>query len=64
MGIAEELMRQADHLGNYEGSDPSQASLRRTVSTSYYALFHLLVEAAATPAIRKLRVAVHRPLLH
>jgi len=47
MGIAEDLLRQADHLATYEGSNPSQASLRRAVSTAYYALFHLLVEAAA-----------------
>jgi hypothetical protein len=45
MGIAEDLLRQADHLATYEGSNPSQASLRRAVSTAYYALFHLLVEA-------------------
>jgi uncharacterized protein (UPF0332 family) len=47
MGIVEDLLRQADHLATYEGSNPSQASLRRAVSTAYYALFHLLVEAAA-----------------
>jgi uncharacterized protein (UPF0332 family) len=47
MGIAEDLLRQADHLAAYEGLHPSQASLRRPVSTAYYALFHLLVEAAA-----------------
>jgi len=47
MGIAEDLLRQADHLATYEGLNPSQASLRRAVSTAYYALFHLLVEAAA-----------------
>src|SRR5580700_4531314 len=47
MGIAEDLLRQADHLATYEGPNPCQASLRRAVSTAYYALFHLLVEAAA-----------------
>jgi uncharacterized protein (UPF0332 family) len=47
MGIADDLLRQADHLATYEGLNPSQASLRRAVSTAYYALFHLLVEAAA-----------------
>jgi uncharacterized protein (UPF0332 family) len=47
MGIAEDLLRQADHLATYEGPNPGQASLRRAVSTAYYALFHLLVEAAA-----------------
>jgi hypothetical protein len=47
MGIAEDLLRQADHLATYEGLNPSQASLRRAVSTAYYAVFHLLAEAAA-----------------
>ena len=47
MGIAGDLLRQAEHLAAYEGPNPSQASLRRSVSTAYYALFHLLVEAAA-----------------
>jgi len=48
MGLAEDLLRQADHLATYEGLNPSQASLRRAVSTAYYALFHLLIEEAAS----------------
>jgi hypothetical protein len=47
MGIAQDLLQQADHLASYEGANPSQASLRRAVSTAYYALFHLLTEEAA-----------------
>lgn len=47
MGVAEDLLQQANHLATYEGPDPSQVSLRRAVSTAYYALFHLLAEAAA-----------------
>ena len=47
MGLAEDLLVQAEHLAAYEGLSPSQASLRRAVSTAYYALFHLLVDAAA-----------------
>jgi hypothetical protein len=47
MGLAEDLLRQADHLATYEGVNPTQASLRRAVSTAYYALFHLLIEDAA-----------------
>jgi uncharacterized protein (UPF0332 family) len=43
MGIAQDLLQQAHHLARYETS-PSQASLRRAVSTAYYALFHLLLE--------------------
>ncbi len=47
MGIAQDLLQQADHLASYEGANPSQASLRRAVSTAYYALFHLLTEESA-----------------
>lgn len=48
MGIAHDLLRQAKHLATYEGENPSQASLRRAVSTAYYALFHLLTGEAAS----------------
>jgi len=47
MGLADDLLHQANHLATYEGLNPSQASLRRAVSTAYYALFHLLTEDAA-----------------
>jgi hypothetical protein len=47
MGLAQDLLQQARHLATYEGANPSQASLRRAVSTAYYALFHLLIEDAA-----------------
>jgi hypothetical protein len=47
MGLAQDLLQQANHLASYEGANPSQASLRRAVSTAYYALFHLLIEDAA-----------------
>lgn len=41
------LLRQARHLATRERLRPQQASLRRAVSTAYYALFHLLVTAAS-----------------
>jgi hypothetical protein len=47
MGLAQDLLQQANHLATYEGANPSQAALRRSVSTAYYALFHLLVQDAA-----------------
>lgn len=47
MGLAQDLLEQAKHLASYEGNNPTQASLRRAVSTSYYALFHLLLEDAS-----------------
>lgn len=48
MGVAHDLLQQADYLAGYEGTNPSQTSLRRAVSTAYYALFHLLIEDAAS----------------
>ncbi|MBV8708455.1 MAG: hypothetical protein JO182_06125 [Acidobacteriaceae bacterium] len=36
----------ADHLSRRERRKPKQASLRRAISTAYYALFHLLIEEA------------------
>jgi hypothetical protein len=37
------LLEQAQHLLRREKRRPRQASLRRAISTAYYALFHLLV---------------------
>lgn len=34
------------HLANREKKKPRQASLRRAISTDYYALFHLLIHGA------------------
>jgi uncharacterized protein (UPF0332 family) len=47
VGLAQDLLQQANHLATWEGPNPSQASLRRAVSTAYYALFHLLIEQAS-----------------
>lgn len=47
MGYAEDLLEQAGHLAKRELKKPKQASLRRSVSAAYYALFHLLVGDAA-----------------
>ena len=46
MAFADDLLEQAYHLANLESGDPKQASLRRAVSTAYYALFHLLIDEA------------------
>ena len=46
MAFADDLLEQAYHLANRESGDPKQASLRRAVSTAYYALFHLLIDEA------------------
>jgi hypothetical protein len=44
MAFAEDLLKQAFLLVNKEPRNPTQASLRRSVSTAYYALFHLLIQ--------------------
>jgi uncharacterized protein (UPF0332 family) len=46
MAFPDQLLEQALHLANRERKRPRQASLRRAVSTAYYALFHLLIREA------------------
>ena len=47
-----DLLRQARHLARKEPRRPRQASLRRSVSACYYALFHLLVDKAVRRMVR------------
>src|SRR6267154_902113 len=47
MPYPDHLLEQAKHLANREKKRPRQASLRRAVSTAYYALFHLLIHEAS-----------------
>ena len=47
MRLHDGLLEQAQHLLRREKRRPKQASLRRAISTAYYALFHLLVFDAA-----------------
>ena len=47
MSLPRDLLAQAALLATKEPRRPRQASLRRSVSACYYALFHLLVDAAA-----------------
>ncbi len=44
MSLYAELLKQAHFLARKEPKKPTQANLRRSVSASYYALFHLLVD--------------------
>jgi hypothetical protein len=46
MPYPEHLLEQARHLARREKTRPRQASLRRAVSTAYYALFHMLIGEA------------------
>jgi uncharacterized protein (UPF0332 family) len=43
MAYADDLLRDSRHLAARGGKHPRQSSLRRAVSTAYYAAFHLLV---------------------
>ena len=47
MSLHADLLAQARHLLRKEPRRPKQASLRRAVSTAYYALFHLLVHESS-----------------
>jgi uncharacterized protein (UPF0332 family) len=47
VGFPQELLEQAQHLANREPTRPRQASLRRSLSAAYYALFHLLTTETA-----------------
>jgi len=46
MSFPSHLLEQARHLAHRERKRPRQASLRRSVSTAYYALFHHLINEA------------------
>ncbi len=69
MPFPNDLLEQARHLANREPKRPKQASLRRAVSTGYYALFHLLsIETAKNwkrPAERSTvaRMLDHAPMV-
>lgn len=51
MALADDLLGQAHQLATHEPKRPKQASLRRAVSTAYYALFHLLLDAVAREVV-------------
>ena len=52
MSLPTDLLAQARHLAAKETRRPRQASLRRTASACYYALFHLLVQDASRRLVR------------
>ena len=59
MAFHDELLEQAQHLANRERKQPRQASLRRAISSAYYALFHLLI----AEAVSKWKITTQRPQL-
>jgi hypothetical protein len=50
--LSDELLAQAQLLATKEPKRPKQASLRRSISSAYYALFHLLIEEATRRFVR------------
>ena len=52
MSYHADLLEQAEHLARRERRRPRQASLRRSISASYYALFHLLIDEAVGRMLR------------
>jgi len=69
MALHYDLIHQARSLARHEPKKPRQASLRRSVSAAYYALFHLLTSAASDrlitgPGRGALRSAVRRAFDH
>ncbi len=47
MAYHDELLQQAKELVHKDSNNPTQAGLRRSVSSAYYALFHLLIFEAS-----------------
>ena len=69
MTYSRDLLAQARTLARLEPKRPKQASLRRAVSTAYYALFHGLTTDAAQAmlpgnTVRTLRVSFRRAFTH
>lgn len=68
MAYPEELLAVARQLANSHADLPVQASLRRALSTAYYALFHLLISEAVSactdPALQQVlaRTFDHGPM--
>ncbi len=60
MSLHHDLLEQARHLAKRERCRPRQASLRRSVSSAYYAAFHLLVHDGAALLARGSGVAALR----
>lgn len=62
------LLQQARDLATRERQRPLQVSLRRAVSSAYYALFHLLIQEAsrslAKASDKRLRLLLPRAFVH
>ncbi|MCB9766722.1 MAG: hypothetical protein H6752_00895 [Candidatus Omnitrophica bacterium] len=63
MSLETDLLKLARSLATRDRGRPKQASLRRAVSTAYYALFHLLIREATQRLLRGPALDDHRPSL-
>lgn len=60
MYLPNDLLEQAMHLATREiKGKPRQASLRRSISSAYYALFHLLIDQAASACAPAVPTVLH-----
>jgi hypothetical protein len=65
MAFHDDLLQQAIDLAHKNPASPTQADLRRSVSTAYYALFHLLIsETIAHWSLASSREALGRMFEH
>lgn len=68
MALHDDLLEQAEHLAGRERRRPKQASLRRAVSSAYYAMFHKLVDESTRRLMPRkppnLRLQVARAFVH
>jgi len=66
MSLHSDLLSQAQNLAMREPRRPRQASLRRAVSSAYYALFHLLIHEASSVLVttNPLRQLMSRAFVH
>jgi len=67
VALHDDLLKLAEFLARREPRRPKQSSLRRSVSTAYYALFHLLASEGSrilAPSPPGLRYRVQRAFVH
>jgi uncharacterized protein (UPF0332 family) len=48
MALADDLLEVAQDLADLDAANPREATRRRSISTAYYALFHLLISEAVS----------------
>jgi hypothetical protein len=57
VSLAADLLEQAAHLATRERGRPKKASLRRSISSAYYSLFHLVIDDASRFLVGSSRLA-------